>query len=336
MRPGRILGALAGLVGAAVASLVALETQHCACDFGVKNTCTIESIVSLRGDAKFPASELRGVRVDSEWHGKGKGTEYGVVVLIIPNGELRLLDAKPDEARDIARRVQSAMSLRSEVRATLGGPRWGLVLGAVFAAMGISLAWTALRRMGSIRLAPESDGSLRVERRMFGVPLSVRSVPLHGVTDVALEWSDEADFWRSKGEEPRRVGRIALVTRGRALPLTPQYWPGETLHYRAAAALRRNLGFSPGAIENRLHALENTLVRPALARTPAGLFALVWIAVSCGALIGLAVFGLTGFALGYLRMNEGIEPWMLVVGCGGGAVTAVALALYIARPRPPR
>jgi hypothetical protein len=336
VRVGRVFGALAGLVGAVVVSLIALQTQHFACDFGVRNTCSIESFALVRGDSRFPASALRGVRVDSVWKGKGKGTEYGVVVLTIPDGELRLIDAKPKEARDIAERVQSAMSLRSEVRATLKGPRLGLLFGAVFAWMGISLGWTALRRMGAIRLALESNGSLRVERRVFGVPISARSFPLLGVTDVALEWSDEADFWRSKGVDPRRVGRIALVTRGGALPLTPEYWPGETLHYRAAAALRRNLGFSPGELERRLHALENTLVRPALARTHGGLFALVWIAVGCGSLIGLAVLGLTLFALGFMRPSDGIEPWMLVVGCGGGAVTGVALVLYIARLQPPR
>jgi hypothetical protein len=254
---------------------------------------------------------------------------------VLPRGEYRLLDAEPDEARAIVASIESARSRGSEFRTTLTGPRWLLVLGAVFALMGASMAWIAVRRMGAFGLSIGHDGSLLVERRILGVPLGARSFALHGVVDVALEWSQEKDFWTSRSEA-RPAGRLALVFRDHRVPLTDEYWPGQTVHYRAAAELRRNLGFPPGALETELHALENTLVRPAMARTPGGVFGLAWLGACCGALIGLAILGLALLSLGLIHMSDGIEPWMLIVGCGGGAVSGVGLALYLARPQPPR
>jgi hypothetical protein len=34
-------------------------------------------------------------------------------------------------------------------------------------------------------------------------------------------------------------------------------------------------------------------------------------------------------------MQDGIEPWMLVVGSGGGAVAGIAVAHHLTRARPP-
>ena len=336
LRIGRFFGALAGFVGSLVVSLVALETQHVHCDFSAEGTCSIETHVSNHDDARFRSSDLMGVRMETARKGKGKGKEYGIVVLVLPRGEYRLLDAEPDEARAIVASIESAKSRGSEFRTTLTGPRWLLVLGAVFALMGVSMAWIAMRRMGAFVLSIGHDGSLLIERRALGVPVGARSLALHGVVDVALEWSQEKDFWTSRSEAPRPAGRVVLVFRDRRVPLTDEYWPGQTVHYRAVVELRRNLGFPPSALETELHTLENTLVRPAMAQTGAGRFGLAWLGACCGAILGLAALGLGLLSLGLMRMSDGIEPWMVIVGSGGGAVAGVGLALYLARPQPPR
>lgn len=336
VRLGRFFGAFAALAVAIPMCAVAFERQRLHCDFGASGTCSIESFVSLRSDVRFATGELRDVAVESVRRGKGKGTEYGVVVLTVSNRQHRLMDAEPAEARAIAANIASARVDRKAYEVTLKGTPWLGLLAVVFAAMGLSMAWIALRRMGALRLTFQHDGSLSVERRVFGVPIRTHSLSLHGVTDVQLEWRDESDFWKGRYELPRQVARIALVTRDRSLPVTDEFWPGRTLHYRAAAELRRCLGFSPGALASELHVLENTLERPAIARTPAGRFGVGWAGACVGSLLGLALLGVVGLSLGFLRMQDGIEPWMLIVGSGGGAVSGVALALHLVRPRPPR
>jgi hypothetical protein len=335
LRPGRFFGALAGFAVALVVSLVALETQHFDCDFGARNTCTITTHVSNHDDARFAAGDVQSVWMETVRRGKGKGAPYGVVVLKVPGKEYRLIDTDPDEARAIVARIESARSSRSEFHLTLTGSRWLLLFGALFALMGASMAWVAVKRIGSFGLSIEHDGSLVVERRILGMAITARSLALHGVGDVALEWGQESDFWTSRREAPRPAGRIVLVFRDRRVPLTDALWPGQTVHYRAAVELRRSLGFPPGALDAELHALENTLLRPALARGPGAMFGLVWLGACCGILVGLAALLLGLWLLGLMKPSDGIEPWMLIVGCGGGAVAGVGLVLHLARPRPP-
>jgi hypothetical protein len=211
-----------------------------------------------------------------------------------------------------------------------------LLASAVCAAMGISMAWIALRRAGAVRVSFQHDGSLRVERRVLFVPIGARSLSFHGATDVTLEWKTESDFWKGRHELPRQVGRLVLVTRTGSFPLTDEFWPGKTLHYRAAAELRRAFGFSPGTLEQELHTLENTLERPLIAQSASQRFGLGWAGACVGSLAGLALLGVIGLAFGFLRMQDGVEPWMLIVGSGGGAISGIAIAMHLSRARPPR
>jgi len=338
MRGGRLFGAFAALFVAVLSASLALETQYLACDFRSGGTCTLDSVASVRSDAQFASADLRGARMESVFRGKGKGkgTEYGVVVLNVANREHRLLDVDPDRAREVVRHLELAMASRTEARETLAGRRWLLLVTAVTGLMMLSFLWTAVRRMGALKLTLGHDRSLRVERRIFGLPFSARALSLHGTTDVTLEWSDEPDFWKRRHEVPRRVGRIVLVKNDGRVPISEVYWPGKTLHFRAAAALRRALGFTPGPLESELHALESSRIVPAMAQTASGRFGLYWAAVCCGSLGGLAIFGVVGLSLGLLKMSDGLEPWMLLAGSGGGVGTGVALVYYLTRPRPPR
>lgn len=336
VRLGRLFGALAGLVVSVAFGAAPLETQHLRCDFGARGTCSIESRFSLRADVRFASSYLHGVKVESVDRGKGRGAEYGVLVLTVSNRQHRLMETEPDKARQIAANLLGAQAGRSAFDATLKGTPWLALLALGFAAMGISMGWIAVRRMGALRLTFLHDGPLRIQRRVFGVPIGARYLLLHGVTDVALEWKEESDFWKRRYEVPRQAGRIVFVTRNRSLPMTDEFWPGRTLHYRAAAELRRSLGFSPGVLEDELQTLESTLERPAIAQTTGGRFALGWAGACVGSILGLGLLGVIGLSLGVLRMQDGIEPWMLVVGSGGGAISGVAIAFRLTRPRPPR
>lgn len=336
MRFGRLFAAFAALFVAVLSAALALETQYLECDFRDGGACSLESVASLRSSARFASTELRGVRMESVWRGKGKGTEYGIVVLNVAAREYRLIDTDPERAREIVRNVEIARERRTTLRETIAGRRWLLLVTAVTGLMTLSFLRTAVRRMGALKLTLGHDRSLRVERRIFGLPLGARMLSLHGTTDVGLEWSDERDFWMRSHEVPRRVGRIVLVQGDGRVPVSEDYWPGKTLHYRAAAALRRALGFAPGEVERELHALEASRIVPAMAQTAAGRFGLYWAAVCCGSLGGLAIFGVVGLAFGLLRMSDGLEPWMLLTGSGGGIGVAVALVHYLTRPQPPR
>ena len=336
VRPGRLVGAFATLVLAVAFAGIALETQHLACDFGAGGTCALTSVASLRADARFASRDLRGVRMESEWRGKRNKTEYGIVVLTVRDRELRLKGIDADEARAIVQTVQAGIERGEAFHVTAAGKRWLLLLGAVALFVSLSMAWTGVRRMGSFMLTLRPDRSLSVTRRVLGVPIWSRDLSLAGVIDVAIAWTDERDFWRHRWMQPRRLGRIAFVGRDSPQPMTSWYWPGRTLHYRAAAALRRALGLAPGPLEDELAALAASRERPPWARQVSGRLGLVWAGMCTGAIAGLAVLVAAGVAIGRLRMRDGIEPWMLAVGCGGGALAGAALVLYLARARPPR
>jgi hypothetical protein len=336
VRPGRLVGAFATLVVAVAFAGIALETQHLACDFGGGGACVLTSVASLRADARFASRDLRRVRMESDWRGKRNKTEYGIVVLTVADRELRLKGIDPDAARAIVRTVQAGITRGEAFRVTAAGERWLLLLSAAFGLVALSMAWTGVRRMGSFTLTLRPDRTLSVTRRVLGVPIWSHELSLAGVVDVAIAWTEERDFWRHRWMVPRRLGRIAFVGRDNQQPMTSWYWPGQTLHFRAAAALRRALGLAPGPLEDELAALEASRERPLWARHARARVGLAWAGMCTGAIAGLAVLLAAGVATGRMRFSAGIEPWMVAVGCGGGAIAGAALVFYLARLRPPR
>lgn len=316
--------------------VLGLERQELRCDFRDGGECRLGTFVSQTPDARFWSSDLDEASVTIVRRGKGKGTPYGKLVLGIGARKLSLMEVDPDEAHDVLRRLQAARSAGTEFSAELRGSLWMLAFSVGILAMSVSLFWVGVRRMGRLRLTLPGDGTLRVERLVLGVPLGARTHSLYGVREVGVEFGTESDMWNRRGEEPRKTGRLLLHGGNGAVPLTPEYWPGYTLHLAAAAELRQALGLGPGRLEADLATARASRESPPFVHSVGGRLGLAWAGLCCGALAGLALFGVAGLALGLLSASDGIEPWMVVVGCGGGAIGGVAFAFWVTRPRAPR
>jgi len=336
VRLGRVFGGFAALAVALLMGVLGLERQELRCDFRDGGECRLETFVSQTPNARFWSSDLREASVTTVRRGKGKGTLYGKLVLRVGAGQLSLMEIDPDEANALLRRLEAARHDGTQFSAELEGTRWLLVFSVAILAMSASLFWVAVRRMGRLRLTIPGDGTLRVERLVLGVPLGARTHSLYGVREVGVEFGTESDMWNRRGEEPRKTGRLLLYGSSGPVPLTPEYWPGFTLHLAAAAELRQALGLAPGRLETELAAARASREESPLARSLGGRIAIAWAGLCCGGLAGLALFGVLGLALGLLRPSDGIEPWMLIVGCGGGAIGGVLFAFWVTRPRVPR
>ena len=61
-----------------------------------------------------------------------------------------------------------------------------------------------------------------------------------------------------------------------------------------------------------------------------------WPALCVGALLGLAILGVSLWALGVVKPRHNIEGWMVAAGMIPGAIAGVAIVFHLTRPRLPR
>lgn len=323
------LSTLLLLAGLAVAG-VAFSRDHLVCTPGAR--CVMTRSLPSRTTG-FPMSSLSDARVDIER--TSKGGSYGRVVLVFEGGrELRLQQASPERAAEVATSIRAGLAGQQPIDVTLRGPWWAGLFALGLLAMGLALAYSGAQGRGRFRLEITHGGAgLRVQRRFLAIPVSSRDVSLEGVVDVRVEGGKVREMSLSRGEDPSPAGRIVLVDRsGATRPVTESFFRGQAVHLRAAAELRALLGLDPMP-----HGVEAQLASLPPVTTPPGTrFAMAWAGVGVGTIAGMALLGLAGLALGVFRMSDPIEVWVVAIGGGGGAIAGVALALYFTRSRPPR
>jgi hypothetical protein len=329
IRQGRLVASFIALFVALLLTLFALEREHLVCTPGAR--CVVSGTILSR-TRTFPAAALRDARVDIE-HGS-KGGKHGVVVLVIDGArEIRLQRATPAEAAQIAANIRTRLAGKLPINVTLRNPWWLLLPALGLLAIGVTMAYSALKGLGRIRLDIVQGGAaLRVRRSIAGVPVSSHDVSLEGVADVRIEGGVLGEMWLGRTETGSPAARIALIEHtGSGRPLTATVFPGHAVHLRAAAELRALLGLErrPGGVEEQLASLP-MITTPLQTR-----IALSWIGVTVGSLLGIGLFGAVGLALGLLRASE-VEEWHVAVGGISGAIAGVALVVYGTRARPQR
>jgi hypothetical protein len=330
IRRGRLFGSFAPLVIGAVIPLIALEESRVQCTPNGSCVITTGIIATTR---EMPMSQIREVRVKTV-HGN-KGGVHGVVLLSVDRQpDLELMQQDPAEAGVTAGTIRAAIAEKKPIDLTLHGPRALLLVTLGAFAMWLTMAYSALKGLGRLRLDIEQGGvALRVRRRVLGIPVSSHVVSLEGVTDVRVEGGVLGEMWLSRGETPSAAARIVLIDRsGVPRPITDRVFPGEAVHLRAAAALRALLGFErlPGGVEDRLAQL------PPITTAIGMRVMYSWIGATTGLLVGIAIYGVMGLALGLLRGSGGLDAMAFLVGGLGGSTAGVALALYLTRQRPMR
>ncbi len=315
------MAAAASFVGV-VFLLMGLQTDRVLCP--ARGTCT-EGY-----GATFDRSELRSVHVE---HRTGaKNAKYGVVVLDLDAARrVEMMQVDPDEAEAAGAKIRAAIASGSAFDETLRQPPWLAPIGAtgiVFALVALVLG---LSKMGRFDLVADG-GQLCVRRSLLAIPLGTRQVPLDRVTEVRVERGTVPIMLRQRYEKEIEAGRLRLVYRdGEERPLTGALFPGHALHLRAASALRSALGLEANAQDDE--ELSRIPMRTWSASTR---FAFAWMGVTTGALVGMAIFGLSLVLFKMTSFHANIEGWMVAVGGGGGAIGGVAIALHATRPRLPR
>lgn len=337
LRLGRILAGAGFTLVASLLLMLGLQRQELSCGGAPDSWCVVsEGVFEPQPVARFPRRELTGVSVESRWGGKGNTTEYGRPVLAVGGRGYRLREVDAERAREIAAEVERARASGTAIGVELRQSPWLLVFGLAMLSGGLAVLRSAFRGAGRLILDVEpSERRLSVQRRVLGIPGRSTAFELFDVDEVVVEQSDERDVWKSKAGATRPVGRLILVcASGKRQELSRQSFPGRTVHLRAAAALRRGFGLEPGPLEKELDALERIRERPSWAAN-IGMFSLIWMGAPLGLLLGIALYGGVGLAIGAFRMQDPLSPYALVFGGGLGAVAGAALMLRLARARPP-
>lgn len=337
IRPVRLaLAAFSILIGALFAWM-GLQGQTLVCERGRDPICRTEGF--LLADEELAGRTLEAVEIQTVRRGKGRGAEYGTVILKSDRGRLALLEVEGDVARAVAARLDAfRTSNEVQIREELRGEPLVLVISLIAVSVALSLTRSGFAGVGRMELVVR-EGWLDARRRVLGLSGRTGSVSLAHTEDVIVEWTDEKDFWLSRGQRPRKLGRLALVrTGGGRTPVTDAFWPGETLHLRAATALRALLDLAPmrGGVEEQLAAIERNPERPQWAKLLPTRIALCWLGACCGSLVGIALFGTLGALLGAFRSNESIPEWVIGGGGAVGALAGIVFVLWLARPRVPR
>ena len=127
---------------------------------------------------------------------------------------------------------------------------------------------------------------------------------------------------------------LPIYRAGTVTPLTERSFPGETLHYRAAASLRGLLRLEP--LPN---GVEETLARIPLVVRPIGMrIGAAWAGLCLGSVLGPVVafvFGRATHLMPYTRGGPADSNW-IVGGAAMGAAVGVAIAIRMTRPKLPR
>jgi hypothetical protein len=221
-------------VAASIAVLVVGVLLLCAarneptlsCAGGPAGVCRF---VGSGGDVSFPRSRLRAVHLEPLML-SGAGSRTLVVLEL--EGEARAAVA-PDSMA--ARRIASAIDAGRTSDRPFATPMmawnwWMLGVAVLFLLGGITALGEALASGGGFVLEVPSDGTcLRVRRRVLGVALAARRLPIDDVADVEVERADLAP----------ESARLVLVRRsGEREALSERPFPGIALHERAAEELR--------------------------------------------------------------------------------------------------
>jgi hypothetical protein len=274
------------------------------------------------------------VRVDVVTGSKGHKT--GIIVLHLARGDERaLLSTGTNEADRVAAELGSALSTGKAIEVELHNARMVGLFGLGLLALGFWAAYSFFKVAGRFRLTVLRGGAaLRVQRTLFGIPVGSHEVPLDGVADVHVLSTSINDFWTPKGMTTS-MSRLALVNRaGTVTPLTARSFPGETLHYRAAASLRALLRLEP--LPN---GVEETLARIPLVVRPIGMrIGAAWAGLCLGSVLGPVVafvFGRATQLMPYTRGGPADSNW-IVGGAAMGAAVGVAIAVRMTRPKLPR
>ncbi len=335
IRAWRLLAAVIPLFLGLVFTLSGLKSQTLECRREGDIVC--EAVGFLAPDWRLTGTP--SVRIETLRRGKGQGKEYGTVILESGGATARLMEVSGDEARELAARVRAwTTSTEPHLREDLSGSRWALLTLPIALAAFVSLLRSAFSGAGRLILEVGAD-ALRVTRRLFGVSVRSWELSLARVEDVKVVWGREPkDFWLSKGQSPRELGSVCLVTKeGELRDVSAGGFPGRTLHLRAAAALRAALDLPPlpGGVESELAASESAPERPAWASRVGSRIGYAWVGACCGAILGMAAFGIGGFAVGVVPRKAALPTWVMR-GALLGAASGVGFVLWLARVQVPR
>jgi hypothetical protein len=302
---------------------MALQTETLACPSS--GTCTID------GRPRFERSNLRDVHID---HRKGsKGSRYDVIVFELDQGRIESMQLETDKSEGPTARIRAALASGEPWQETLTGPRHLAPFGIAGMIASLVALFFGLAKMGHYDLIVEPDGrTLRVKRSLFLVPLGTKYVSLDRASEIRLERGAMTPGMKQRYEQDIPAARLLLVRRdGETVALSSTLFPGHALHLRAAAALRTALGLEADERDDA-----------ELAKIPmrhwnlGSRFMIAYPAVTTGALVGLAMLGLSLFALGWINPRANIEGWMMICGFGLGALGGAGIAFHYTRTRLPR
>jgi hypothetical protein len=342
VRPWRLLWAapffaMAFYFGAGILDLGSLECRRDARGGG---QCTLTSGVLGHERIAVALSDVTGVRVEAGETGLRSRFAVGILYLERRGApEAWLTTVSRQEAPVLAGRITRWLGSREPALAIdLGPPLFGravhTVLAALLAGSGLILVRSALRGIGRYRLSVEANAPrLEVERRILGVPLAKRSVPLENVTDVQVELALRPDVWMVRkyaatSEPTVPFGRIELIdTAGRRWPVTEPWLLGRRVHLLAAVGLRALLGLAPGPVEAALAEASVPIAHP-MGTSPLRRL----LAASTGAFLFALLIGFTGLCIdGSLGGDMVRGP---VIGAALGAVFGAWYFLRAVRAKP--
>lgn len=328
---GLVLFPLGLLIGVAYADPIRL-----ACNVSA-DSCTLTSSRLSPKTRHFPTSHLKRVRTEIV-PGSEKDSFRGVPVLVLePEGEMRLRRVPPDNARSFERRVNARLAEGGSFDEPLYASAWLLLLGVVFGVAAVGLGVAGVRGAGRYVIEFDSDPRrLHVTRKILGIVVKRSVVSTSGVVDVRVEWTRVRDFWHSRHHPGETRGRLLLVTEVDEVPVSERLHQGWQVHRDAEQQLRTAFRLEPRAAD-RAEALEKeAIAMQPVSQLQPGLgtkIGLAWTGACVGAIAGVLVVGLAGILFGVFRMSDSLEGWVVAGGGGGGAVGGAALALHLASRR---
>jgi hypothetical protein len=322
------------------AGILDLDSLECRRDVRGGGQCTLTSGVLGRERIIVPLNDLAGVRIENGEAGLRSRFEVGTLYLERRGApEAWVTTVSREEAPALARRITGWLGSREPALAiNLGQSLFGRAIRTILAVLlggsGLILVRSALRGIGRYRLSVEANAPrLRIERRIFGVPVSSRSVALENVTDLQVGLEMRRDVWMVRAyaatSEPTvQFGRIELIdATGRRRPVTESWLLGRRVHLLAAVGLRALLGLAPGPVEAALAEASVPVAHP-MGTSPIRRL----VAASTGAFLFALLIGFIGLCIdGSLGGDMVRGP---VIGAALGVVFGAWYFLRAVRAKP--